>query len=277
VVVFHAQDISHRAYTYKQALAETLTAVAGTGAECVVLDRPTPLGHLAAAGPCHPQFFPAPLPVILPVTLGELAAWLRRTALPQARLHVIPVHGWTRDMSWPESALPWIPPSPNIPSLDSAYAYACTGMLQHTSVAEGRGTCKPFEYIGAPFLDAAAVCAALNAQGLPGVTFREAFFTPAFNKFAGQLCHGVHLMFTDRAALEPFRVMLTLLRGLALAGGDAFELQMPTFAGWLDGEEWTTDRLRSLDVDAACAQAAAAARAFAEDIAPDLLYGPPRA
>ncbi len=172
VVVFHAQDVSHRAYTYKQTLAETLTIAAASGTEVVVLDRPTPLGHWGNRGPLAKQFFPFPLPVLTDRTLGELALWLRAELRLDVRLEVIPVQGWRREDAWSATGLPWIPPSPNLPSLDSIHAYACTGILQHTTVSEGRGTCKPFEYFGAPFIDAFALVGRLNAARLPGVRFR---------------------------------------------------------------------------------------------------------
>lgn len=271
VVVFHAQDVSHRAYTYKQTLADTLRATAGTATRVVVLDRPTPLGHLPCQGPIGQQFFPAPLPVIHPFTLGELGLWLRRELALDVDLEVIPLTGYRREMTWRDTGLPWVPPSPNIPSLDSCYAYACTGMLQHTTVSEARGICKPFEYFGAPWLAPDPLVKALNARRLPGVWFREAWYTPAFNKFAGQLCGGVHLMFADHRALDPLRTALTILRELRRHHP---EQALPTagFNRWLDGGDWTADRLDQLDLEAFLGTVDQAGASFAASLADVALY-----
>jgi uncharacterized protein YbbC (DUF1343 family) len=270
-VLFHAQDVSHRAYTYKHTLADTLLAAAETGTRIVVLDRPTPLGHLPCQGPLGIQFFPVELPVVIPFTLGELALFLRRELALDVDLEVIPVQDYTRQTSWPQTGLPWVPPSPNIPSLDSCYAYACTGMLQHTTVSEARGTCKPFEYFGAPWLDPAAVVPALNARRLPGVTFREVWFTPAFNKFAGELCGGVHLMVTDHRALDPLRTAMTIIGELRRRHP---EEACPTtgFGRWLDGGDWSAERLDGPDLEAFLAEANQAGRRFADSLADLALY-----
>ncbi len=261
VVVFHVQDVSHRAYTYKQALAATLEAAARTRTAVIVLDRPTPLAHLGAWGPLHAQFFPLPLPVGIPLTLGELALFLREKKGIEVDLAVIPAGNWDRGLRWADTGLPWVPPSPNVPSVDAVYAYACTGIVQATNVSEGRGTCKPFEYVGAPFVEAPALAAELNASGLPGVLFREVWFQPGFNKYAGEICAGVHLIFTDAAALGPLRTQLHLLRSLARLCPERFELK-PGFGHWLDGGTWTVERVRCLDIPEYMARASAAAAAF---------------
>ncbi|NOY79805.1 MAG: DUF1343 domain-containing protein [Kiritimatiellaeota bacterium] len=271
VVVFHVQDVSHRAYTYKQALAATLEAAAGTRTAVIVLDRPTPLAHLGAWGPPAVQFFPLPLPVGIPLTLGELALVLREKKGLDVDLAVIPARDWDRGVRWSATGLPWVPPSPNVPSVDSAYAYACTGILQATNVSEGRGTCKPFEYIGAPFVAAALLVEELNALGLPGVLFREVWFQPGFNKYAGQVCAGVHLIFVDPTALDPLRTQLYVLRSLARLCPDRFELKAG-FGHWLGDEAWTPERLRELDIPGYTARASAAATRFMADTGPARLY-----
>ncbi len=271
VAVFCTQDVSHRAYTFHWALAELLRTAAAAGRAVVVLDRPSPLLHLGAQGPSAAQFFPLPFPVLPGLTLGELVRWLCAAQRLDVDLQVIPAAGWTRDALWDETDLPWIPPSPNIPTVDSAYAYACTGLLQATNVAEGRGTCKPFEYFGAPFVDPERLVRALNAAGLPGVVFREIFFQPGFNKYAGQVCPGVHLLLTDRRALRPIETMFVILRELARLHPADFALT-PGFAAWLDGGPWTVARLAELDIPATLAESAAAAAAFAATTAAHHLY-----
>ncbi|MBT3378573.1 MAG: DUF1343 domain-containing protein [Lentisphaerae bacterium] len=273
VVVFQAQDVSHRAYTYKDSLADTLTAGAETGTEVVILDRPSPIAHCGCMGPLAPQFFPLPIPVLLPYTLGELGLWLKRENGIDVDLTVIPVLGWSRAMTWPETGLPWIPPSPNIPTIESVYAYACTGLLQHTNISEARGTCKPFEYIGAPFVDGQALAAYVSEFDLPGLAIRDVYFQPAFNKFEGEVCGGVHLMFTELRDVDPFRTMGAILSGLARLNPDSFEL-LKGFARWLDGdgEAWTRERVAELGVPEFVAEAEATGDAFSESIADLVLY-----
>lgn len=271
VIVYQAQDISHRAYTYKHALADMLAAGAETDTAVVVLDRPSPLAHCGCTGPYAPQFFPLPIPVLLPYTLGELGLWLKREQKIDVDLTVIPVGGWSREMTWAETGLPWIPPSPNIPTIDSVYAYSCTGLLQHTNISEGRGTCKPFEYVGAPFLDGQALAAFLSSQELPGVAFRDVYFQPAFNKYQGEVCSGVHLMVTDARAVDPFRTMAAILSGLAQISPDGFDL-LKGFGHWLDGETWTRAQVADLDVEGFVAEAEVAGRCFDESMVDLALY-----
>lgn len=271
VVVFHAQDVSNRAYTYQETLAATLEAGALTGTDVIVLDRPAPLAYLGSRGHLWTQFFPEPIPVIHGFTLGELARWLVRKRRLAVCCDVIPVKGWRRSMSWRDTGLPWIPPSPNIPFVDSCLCYSCTGIVQHTNVSEGRGCCKPFEYIGAPYLRSAELADRLNDTRLPGLAFREVFFQPAFNKYQGQVCAGVHVMVLDERSVDPLRTQLVLLQTIARMHPDRFELK-PGFGRWLDGAEWTVQRLLALDIDAFLAEAAAQSAAFSADMAPDLIY-----
>lgn len=270
-VVFHVQDVSHRAYTYKQALADTLAAAAETGTAVVILDRPSPLAHLGCRGPVAAQFFPVAIPILPGVTLGELALWLRSRLGLDVELTVIPVKGWRRSGLWSRTRLPWIPPSPNIPALDSAYCYACTGILQATTVSEGRGTCKPFEYFGAPFVDPVSLRRRLRDCRLTGVQFREVCFKPAQGKYAGQVCHGLHLMIEDREALEPLRVMFTILQELGRAWPDDVSLQTG-FANWLDGAAWTASDLCELDIPACLERFTEQVESFAAQVEPHLLY-----
>jgi len=270
-VFFHVQDISHRAYTYKLALADTLIAAARAGKGVVILDRPSPLAHLGSRGPQMVQYFPLPLPVLLSVTLGELAQWLKHRQAIDVDLTVVPVRNWRRESMWPDTGLPWIPPSPNIPSLDSAYCYAVTYILQHTNVSEGRGTCKPFEYFGAPFVDGPRLVEHLNDRRLPGVVFREVWFRPAAGKHAGEACAGAHMIIQDHEAFRPMRTLFTVVREIARLHPAEFTLSEP-FSDSLDGEDWTVDKLSALDVDAALARTDPPLAAFLKEISAFLLY-----
>lgn len=271
VLVFQVQDVTHQAYTFHQAMAELLAAAARTGKTLLLPDRPTPLAHLGPRGLTGTQFFPLPFPMLPGLTMGELATWLAAENGWTAALDVVPVSGWRRRDGWVRTGLPWIPPSPNIPTVASAYAYACTGLVQHTSVSEGRGTCKPFEYVGAPFLDGGRLAAALNALRLPGVAFRPLHFQPGFNKFAGQVCSGAQLLIRDFRRLDPPLVGLALLRECARQAPAEFALQ-PAFAAWLDNGAWTPERLAGLDLAAVRDRMRVDAAAFRHRTDPFRLY-----
>ena len=270
-VVFHAQDISHRAYSYKQALAHVLEDCAATGTELIVLDRPTPLGHLPAAGVAACQYFPLPLPMVIPLTLGELALWMRGVLGLDIDLNVLPVRDWSCQDGWPGHRLPWIPPSPNVPTLESVYAYACTWMIQSTNVSEGRGTCRPFEYVGAPFVNAQALTDTLNDNALPGVAFREIYFSPSFGKFAGEVCAGCQVVFLDRRALDPVRVTCAVLRELARLHPDRLTLDKG-FDGRMGLGCWTPERLAAMDIDAYLERSRDDGSQFTEQAQPYRLY-----
>ncbi|MEI8078238.1 MAG: DUF1343 domain-containing protein [bacterium] len=271
VLVFQVQDVTHRAYTFHQAMAELLAAAARTGKTLLLLDRPTPLAHLGPDGLTGTQFFPLPFPLLPGLTMGELANWLAAANGWTTALEVAPMPGWRRRDRWASTGLPWIPPSPNLPTVTSVYAYACSGLVQHTSVSEGRGTCKPFEYVGAPFLDGDRLAAALNALRLPGVAFRALHFQPGFNKFAGQVCSGVHLLIRDPGRIAPPLVGLALLRECARQAPAEFALQ-PAFAAWLDNGAWTPERLANLDLAAVHERMRADAAAFRQRTDPCRLY-----
>ena len=271
-ICFCAQDVSHRAYTFKESLAILLASATAHGKRLVVVDRPTPLGHLGPMGPVARQFFPLPLPVVIPYTLGELALYLNASPGYGAALTVVPCVGWHRSMQWCDDATPWVPPSPNIPTLTSVYAYAATGLLQATNLSEGRGTCKPFEYVGAPYVDAAALAGELSARGPGlGILSRDIYFRPMFNIHAGEVCGGIHLMVQDRNRFAPLAVGLTLLQQVARLHPTEFRLT-PTFGTWLDGSAWSPGRLRDLDIDACLAEWATAAAGFAARMTDHLLY-----
>ena len=271
VVVYCVQDISHRAYTYKKALADTMLAASETNTAVVVLDRPTPLGHLGPGGVAAPQYFPLAMPMVVHITLGEMALWLRHCQGLDVDLEVIPLLGWRRSDPWRSTGLPWVPPSPNIPSLDSAYAYTMTWIVQSTNVSEGRGTCKPFEYVGAPFVDSLALTGSLRKSNLPGLAFREVGFLPGFGKYAGQVCFGVHIIIEDYQALNPIRTMATVLQEIARLHPNEFELTEP-FDRRMGCGAWTVERLAEMDVDEYLNQGDVDSRAFAATVEDSLLY-----
>ena len=220
-LVFDIQDAGSRFYTYLTTLGLLLETGAEHKRRVVVLDRPNPIGGLAVEGPVlEPgrESFTGyhPLPIRHGMTFGELAGLLNRERRIGADLQVIPMQGWRRSMLFDETGLRWINPSPNMKSLAGALLYPGIGLLETTNLSVGRGTDRPFQRVGAPFIDGPALAAALSAEPLPGVRFSEARFTPSASVYAGLACGGVEVIIEDRTRLQPVRVGLAIARKLRL-------------------------------------------------------------
>jgi uncharacterized protein YbbC (DUF1343 family) len=196
-----------------------MRAAARAGVEVVVLDRPNPLGGALVEGnvadPAYASFVGLyPLAIRHGMTAGEIAAYLNETHDLGCRLTVVRMRGWRRRMLWEDTGLPWVAPSPNMPTPDTARVYPGGCLYEGTNLSEGRGTTRPFEWVGAPYLDADEYAEALSALRLPGVIFRPARFTPMFHKWAGRLCGGVQIHVTD---VDRFKSYLTSLGIIATA------------------------------------------------------------
>lgn len=216
-LVFDLQDIGVRYYTFIWTMALAMKACAEAGKPFIVLDRPNPLGGVIMEGNMPDPAFASfvglyPLPVQHGMTTGELAHYFNRTQKWGTALHVISMSGWGRGMRFNDTGLPWVLPSPNMPTLDTATVYGGMCLLEATNLSEGRGTTRPFEIGGAPYVDGAQLANALHEQDLPGVQFRPLHFRPTFNQWAGQLCGGVQLHVTDPDQFKPFRTGLTLIQ-----------------------------------------------------------------
>jgi uncharacterized protein YbbC (DUF1343 family) len=216
-VVFDIQDVGARFYTYIWTLYDCMRAAALAGKAVVVLDRPNPVGGRRAAGPVLDRAYASfvgrePIALAHGMTAAELALLFNGEFLAASpvRLHTVRMSGWRRESFFAETGLPWLPPSPNMPTPDTALAYAGTCLFEGTSLSEGRGTATPFEVVGAEGADRRWAEAA-DALGLPGVWFREAYFTPTFSKHAGKVCGGVRLLVHDRSAFDPVRAGIGLL------------------------------------------------------------------
>jgi len=219
ILIYDIQDVGTRIYTYEATMAYAMQAAAEAGIDYVVLDRPNPITGRLTEGPIleYPAFSSFvglyPVPLRFGLTIGELARLYNDRFLEKkARLTVVPMEGYTRDMWFDETGLPWVIPSPNMPTLDTATVYPGQVFLEGTDVSEGRGTTRPFETFGAPWIDGFELARALNALGLPGVIFREQGFTPLFSKFKDQLCGGCQLHVTDRNAYRPLAAALHIIK-----------------------------------------------------------------
>jgi uncharacterized protein YbbC (DUF1343 family) len=215
-LVFDIQDVGSRYYTYIYTMLLALEACAGNHRKMVVLDRPNPLGGVDLDGnvlePAYLSFVGMhPLPVRHGLTVGELALLFKEQRRLSVDLTVIPMRGWRREMSFDQTGLPWVLPSPNMPSLDTAYVYPGGCLIEGTNLSEGRGTTRPFELVGAPWLDAWQLARDLDHEKLPGVAFRPTFFIPTFQKHVGRLCGGVQVHVTDRRRFQAFLTYLLLI------------------------------------------------------------------
>ena len=215
-LVVDLPDIGCRYYTFAATMAYAMAACAAAGVEVIVCDRPNPLGGVALeGGPVDPSCRSFVSEVAVPVrhgmTLGELALLLRAERHPELSLAVLACEGWRRDAWWDGTGLPWVAPSPNIPTPLTAAVYPGGCLVEATNLSEGRGTTRPFQLIGAPWLDGEALAERLNGIELPGVRFRAARFRPEFGKHAGSVCAGVEWHVTDRARLRPVETGVRLL------------------------------------------------------------------
>lgn len=215
-LVFDVQDVGSRYYTFIYTMLHAMDACARDGVRLVVLDRPNPIGAAVVDGNLlDPEFRSFvglhPLPVRHGMTVGELALLFREELGFPVDLRVIPMKGYRREMSFEETGLPWVMPSPNMPTVDTAYVYPGGCLIEGTNLSEGRGTTRPFELVGAPWLDPWRLAQELAAEEIPGVLFRPTYFTPTFHKHAGRLCGGVQVHVTDRRRFPAFLAYLLLV------------------------------------------------------------------
>ena len=232
ILVIDIQDVGSRLYTYLYTMAYCMQSAKEYGKEIVVLDRPNPLGGEVVEGNLVKQGFTSfiglyPIPYRYGLTIGELANFFNDEFEINCDLTVIPMEGWTRDMHYEDTGLEWILPSPNMPTVDTAFAYNATCIFEGTNISEGRGTTKPFEFVGAPWLDAEKLTKTMNGKGLSGVAFRPAYFTPTFSKHTEELCKGVQLHILDRESFNATETSLHLLSAIKGQNPGKFEYTEP--------------------------------------------------
>src|SRR4051794_25016923 len=201
VLVIDLQDVGTRIYTYIYTMANCLRAARRHGVAVIVCDRPNPIGGVAVEGPMLHHGFESfvgqyPIPMRHAMTIGELARLFNEEFGIGAELEVVPMEGWRREMYFDETKLPWVMPSPNMPTLDTAVVYPGTVLFEGTNVSEGRGTTRPFEIVGAPWVSPERFADGLNRLALPGVRFRPAIFEPTFHKHAKSCCGGCQIHVT---------------------------------------------------------------------------------
>ncbi len=248
VLVFDIQDVGTRYYTYIYTMAYAMEAAAENGIPFVVLDRPNPQGGLRVDGPVldpdHSSFIGLyPIPLKHGMTVGELARLFNTEYQIQADLEVVKMKGWKRSMMYEDTGLPFVMPSPNMPTTDTVNVYPATGLFEGTNLSEGRGTTKPFQLIGAPYIKAHEYANELNGLDLPGVAFRAASFTPTFSKHAGKLTHGVEVYVTDPARFESTRTGIAMIQMAHSMYPDDFEFLANDFITKLTGNAYVKDMI----------------------------------
>ncbi len=212
-VIFDIQDVGARFYTYQYTMTDTMKFCADRGIKFIVLDRPNPLGGTKAEGTVLDSRFSSfvgrfSTPTRSGLTIGEFALMMNDTEKIGCDLSVIPMEGWKREMYYDDTDLVFVQPSPNIPTVDTAFCYIGTCIFEDTNLSEGRGTTRPFEMIGAPWLDSEKIIKFVGKQD--GVILRECSFIPTFSDYQDTFCHGIQLHVTDRKAFKPFETGLRI-------------------------------------------------------------------
>ena len=234
VLVIDIQDVGARIYTFIYTMANCLRAAARKGLPVIVCDRPNPIGGKAVEGPMLKSGYESfvgqfPIPMRHGMTVAELARLFNERHGIGAELEVVPMEGWSRDMDWDETGLPWVMPSPNMPTLDTAIVYPGTVLFEGTMLSEGRGTTRPFELIGAPWLDGELLAERMNSAGLTGVHFRPATFEPTFQKHAKATCGGCQIHVTSRQEFAPVQVGVSLMRECFGLAPERFKWRDPPY------------------------------------------------
>jgi uncharacterized protein YbbC (DUF1343 family) len=233
-LVVDLQDVGTRIYTYAYTMANCLRAASAHGLQIFVCDRPNPIGGVAVEGPVLDESFTSfvgqfPIPMRHGMTMGELARLFNEHFGIGARLEVVAMSGWRREAYFDETGLSWVLPSPNLPTVESAIVYPGTVLFEGTNVSEGRGTTKPFELLGAPWVRPESFTDALNARGLPGVHFRPAVFEPTFQKHARLACGGCQVHVTERRTFRAVETGVVLIEAFRSAGSNGFHWRDPPY------------------------------------------------
>lgn len=228
------QDIGSRYYTFIWTMELCMQACLENRKSVVILDRPNPIGGKITEGPVLDTAYTSfvgqrPLPIRHGMTVGEIAAYLKNEFYPSLDLHIIKMQGWKRNMWFNETALPWVLPSPNMPTPDTAIVYPGMCLLEGTNLSEGRGTTRPFEIFGAPFIEPDRLVKKLKEFKLAGVIFRPMYFLPTFQKHEDKLCGGAQIHVTDRNKFKPFKTGVTILKAVHDIYPKQFKWKQPPY------------------------------------------------
>jgi uncharacterized protein YbbC (DUF1343 family) len=219
VMIIDLQDVGSRFYTFIWTMELCMQACLKCSKSIVIFDRPNPIGGIHVEGPVLDMAYASfvgqrPLPVRHGMTIGEIALYLKDKFYPSLDLHVIPMQNWRRRMWFDQTMLPWVMPSPNMPTLNTAIVYPGMCLLEGSNLSEGRGTTRPFEIFGAPFIEPERLIKRLKAFNLSGVIFRPLFFQPLFHKHANRLCGGAQIHVIDREKFRPFKTGVAILKAV---------------------------------------------------------------
>lgn len=234
VLIIDLQDVGTRVYTFASTVLNCMKAAEKAGKRVVILDRPNPLGGIFTEGNLlRPEFFsfvgPCEIPMRHGLTMGEIALMFKKVFKLGAAPDVILMQGWHREMLWHETGLRWIMPSPNMPIPETAYVYPGQVIWEGTNLSEGRGTCRPFEIFGAPYLDTTTIRKGLPPESLAGCILQDVSFRPTFNKWAGQLCKGFMIHILDHNAFCPYLISIALLKAVIETHKGDFKWKEPPY------------------------------------------------
>ena len=233
-IVFDVQDVGTRVYTFIYTMALAMQAARENGKRFVVLDRPNPIGGIEVEGNLHEPGFASfvgmyPIPMRHGMTVGELALMFNGEFGVDCELEVIAMEGWRREMWYEETGLPWVMPSPNMPTIDTAVVYPGSVMIEGTEISEGRGTTRPFEILGAPYVEPRRLIDELKRDNLPGVIFRPQHFEPTFHKFSGRMCGGIQIHVTDRQTFRPVSTSVAIISAVRRLYPGEFGWKQPPY------------------------------------------------
>jgi len=240
-LVFDIQDVGSRYYTFIYTLANCMKTCVESNTRMIVCDRPNPINGVTIEGNLVEKEFQSfvgqyPIPNRHGMTIGELAILFNEYFGIKCDLKVIPMEGWERSMWYDQTGLPWVSPSPNMPTLSTATVYPGMCLIEGTLLSEGRGTTIPFEQVGAPYIDAETLAKTLNKESLPGLFFRPQYFKPQFQKWSGTVCGGVQLHITERNKIKPLVTSIALLSSIKKLYPDDFSWRKEAY-------EFVNDRL----------------------------------
>lgn len=234
LLIIDLQDVGTRVYTFVYTMSYCMEMAKKLNKKIIVLDRPNPINGLDVEGNCLTPAFSSfvgryPIPMRHGLTIGEMALLFNSHFNIGCELEVIPMDGWRRDMFFSDTGLPWVMPSPNLPHSASPLVYPGQVIWEGTNLSEGRGTTRPFELFGAPFIDPNKILSRVNLQEIPGAILRPAAFEPTANKWMGRRCYGFQIHVTQPKRFQPFRTSLELLQAVIAVHADQFEWKSPPY------------------------------------------------